>query len=202
MKTFWLEPTALDQRSLRRYASGSTVGPCPVHGYHNALVHIGSVSRVDEPHVSLTADLARELDDRWPVKCDCGYEFRVDDEWQDFRRRLYRRSDTGELTTIQDAPPGASWDATWYHDLPTYRGPDGRSIMVKCPDGHEWCIDSRASNCTMPSDDVHKCWVRHGTPEKCDLTVDKNGFTCNAGAGSIATPGYHGFLRNGEFTPA
>jgi hypothetical protein len=30
------------------------------------------------------------------------------------------------------------------------------------------------------------------------LTVDKNGDTCAAGAGSILTPAWHGFLRNGE----
>jgi hypothetical protein len=38
--------------------------------------------------------------------------------------------------------------------------------------------------------------VRHGTPP--DVTVDKNGLTCNAGGGSIQVPGWHGFLRNGE----
>jgi hypothetical protein len=57
-------------------------------------------------------------------------------------------------------------------------------------------IDSRASNCTLPNDREHKCWIRHGTPP--DLTVDKNGKTCAAGAGSIQLGNYHGFLRNGH----
>jgi len=58
-------------------------------------------------------------------------------------------------------------------------------------------IDSRASNCTLPDDNVHKCWVRHG--EAPNFTVDKNGATCAAGAGSIQTSNWHGFLRNGVF---
>jgi hypothetical protein len=28
-------------------------------------------------------------------------------------------------------------------------GPDHRSLVVKCPDGHDWMIESRASNCTI-----------------------------------------------------
>jgi hypothetical protein len=69
-------------------------------------------------------------------------------------------------------------------------------LVVVCPDGHWWNIDSRASNCTMKEDKTHRCWVRHGDPP--NITVDKDGATCNAGAGSIQTPGWHGFLRNGE----
>jgi hypothetical protein len=64
--------------------------------------------------------------------------------------------------------------------------------------GGEWIIDSRASNCTMPEDTEHRCWVRHG--EAPDFHVDKNGKTCNAGAGSIKCGSYHGFLQNGFLT--
>lgn len=78
-------------------------------------------------------------------------------------------------------------------------GCDGRHLFVITPDGQDWDIDGRASNCTRPDDDVHRCWVRHG--EAPGITVDKRGNTCAAGAGSIAMPGYHGFLRNGAFTP-
>lgn len=66
---------------------------------------------------------------------------------------------------------------------------------VKLPDGRTWYIDSRASNCDKPGDSSHRCWVRHGEPP--NLTVDKIGNTCGAGGGSIATDGYHGFLRGG-----
>lgn len=55
-----------------------------------------------------------------------------------------------------------------------------------------------ARNCTMPDDTTHKCWVRHGRPEDGSLHVDKNGHTCGAGAGSIDTGKWHGFLHNGE----
>lgn len=68
-------------------------------------------------------------------------------------------------------------------------GPDSRSI---------WYIDNRASNCTLPDDDAHRCWVRHGTVGE-KLTVDKVGLTCAAGAGSffMNRGAWHGFLRNG-----
>lgn len=45
---------------------------------------------------------------------------------------------------------------------------------------------------------VHKCWCRHG--EAPNFTVDKNGVTCIAGAGSIQIGNYHGFLQNGFLT--
>jgi len=56
-------------------------------------------------------------------------------------------------------------------------------------------MDDRASNCGSRDDDEHRCWVRHGEPP--DLTVDKQGLTCTAGAGSIVTDTWHGFLRGG-----
>ena len=72
--------------------------------------------------------------------------------------------------------------------------------MCKLPNGREWDIDSRCSNCTLPDDRIHRCWVRHGEPP--NIHVDKNGHTCSAGAGSILAGDYHGFLHNGELTPA
>jgi hypothetical protein len=83
-------------------------------------------------------------------------------------------------------------------DSARWHGPDGKFLIAVCPGGHHWHIDGKASNCTKPSDEVHKCWIRHGEPP--NLTVDKNGDTCAAGAGSIQTPNWHGFLRNGVFT--
>jgi len=59
-------------------------------------------------------------------------------------------------------------------------------------------IDGPANNCTRkddPGQKHHHCWVRHGVPPS--ITVDKNGPTCEAGAGSILTKNWHGFLRNG-----
>jgi hypothetical protein len=70
-------------------------------------------------------------------------------------------------------------------------------LMAVTPDGHWWDIDGRASNCSNRSDKRHRCWVRHGEPPH--ITVDKAGLTCSAGAGSIQTDQWHGFLSNGVF---
>jgi len=128
----------------------------------------------------------------------------ANDHWQLFIESLYRRSDTGELTTIRHAPPGAIWNAPWMTKYPQWTGADGLSLHFKGPDGREFSIDHRASNCTLPNDDVHKCWIRHGTPP--DITVDKRAgipgasaaTTCGAGAGSFVSANWHGFLRNGH----
>lgn len=189
VKCFWLAPTERVRLALRRFVSGSKCEMHP-HRYHEAMVPIGEVpARWGEPHKSgnryLGLWLAEEYagDSRWPAACVCGHAFGPGDSWQVFQELIYTRSDGGE-TTLRDAPAGAIWDAWWFDGH--YAGPDG----------HDWMIDGRASNCTMPDDDVHRCWVRHGEPP--NLTVDKNGHTCAAGAGSIQTPKWHGFLRNGE----
>lgn len=191
---FFLEPTKRDRVYLRRYESGST---CPGGGYHQAMVFIGEEAEDtraigdDHPHD----------DERWPAVCEkCDRPFDEADQWQRFRRAIYRRVDTGEETTLADAPIGACWNAFWMveRDNPIWQGPDGRCLVVKCPDGHDWMVDSRASNCTMPEDKVHKCWVRHGRPEDGTLHVDKDGVTCAAGAGSIDTGTWHGFLHHGQ----
>lgn len=73
--------------------------------------------------------------------------------------------------------------------------------MLCCvlPNGDHWNIDSRASNCTMKEDRLHRCWVRHGNPSKGEIVhVDKNGHTCQAGTGSILMGGWHGYLHNGD----
>ena len=66
------------------------------------------------------------------------------------------------------------------------------------PNGVPWDIDSRASNCAKKQDRLHRCWVRIGEPP--NVTVQKGGNTCPAGAGSIAAADYHGFLRSGVLT--
>lgn len=209
--TFWLEPTSRVLNGLRRYASGvACTGPM---GYHNAMVFTGtSEARYNDQGVLLQVETATPHGDlRWPTHCVCGYAFDVDDTWQDWQERVWTRTDTDEIRLLRahvdaDSPipaaePGACWDATWLH-YPCYIGPDGITLMVRCPDGHDWNVDSRASNCTLPDDNVHKCWVRHGDPRDCHVTVDKNGVTCSAGAGSIQTPNWHGFLRDGQLVVA
>jgi hypothetical protein len=131
-------------------------------------------------------------------------------------KKLYRRSDTCELTTLSAAPIGAMWDAHWmaHEDLRT--GPDGITLVVRTPGG-DWMVDAECANCTRTQwgpkeiDGVmrekvwlgrtHYCWVRHGDPRTGNVHVDKNGNTCSAGGGSILQGSYHGFLHNGELVP-
>lgn len=148
--------------------------------------------------------------------CDqCGQMLRISSLGT---KEAFRRQDTGEI--VYDLPPGAVYEHQGYdwteprrHNWRQSPRPDGtqyfidrpneqdaRVLACVCPDGHHWIIDARASNCTMPNDDDHWCWVRHGRPEDRTLHVDKSGKTCAAGAGSIATGKWHGFLHNGKLT--
>lgn len=197
IKCFWLEPTDREKRYLRRYASGSKCsGPM---GYHDAMSFLDEAPEVMGPdgYWKDSGQTAADFKGHplWPTRCVCGYEFRPEDERQLFSQHIYRRADTSEEMTLRDAPDGAMWDATWLHSCPGWCGDDGRAIICRVPNGHDWQIDGTASNCTRPNE-AHKCWVRHGEPPS--LTVDKNGNTCAAGAGSILTKTWHGFLRNGE----
>jgi len=94
----------------------------------------------------------------------------------------------------------SSADPTLPCRSPSYLFAEGPQLTVVCPNGSQWTIDSRASNCTMPYDYAHRCWVRHGDPLTEPVTVDKNGLTCAAGGGSIQAGDYHGFLTNGVLT--
>lgn len=108
-------------------------------------------------------------------------------------------------TTIWDTPSGQlePGDMYWGEQHGPYGcyhwdNCDGRHLHVLLPNNFPWDIDSRASNCNLPDDRQHRCWVREGEPP--NITVGKAGLTCSAGAGSIASGTYHGFLRNGVFT--
>ena len=122
-------------------------------------------------------------------------------------RTIWRRADTGdEFDSLGKVPAGAMWFAHWLDDM--YQPQLEHCLVVKTPGG-DWVIDSQASNCTMPAKLIHKdgkeyhpkkqldhhCWIIHGTAP--EVTVDKNGVTCGAGAGSIQASNWHGFLRNG-----
>lgn len=115
----------------------------------------------------------------------------------------YRRTDTGETWWGWWASKGpGSIYITSHEGYPCWckwTNCNGKHIEVITPDGHCWDASSRASNCTMKEEGTHRCWILHGTPP--NLTADKNGYTCQAGAGSIQSPGWHGFLQNGELNP-
>ncbi len=202
-----MEPTGTERMYLRRYETSVTelrpgvtvekTTPCAgPQGYHDASIFYRDQPEqrdakgyvMETPHID-------HADPRWPAKCACGYVFKDTDHWQMFGSSLYRRADTGEVLEQRKAPPGAMYDATW---LPT-KGPDGIALTVALPpDGGDdvWCIDSRCSNCTRPNEQ-HYCWIRHGDPRTAIVTVDKAGDTCSAGAGSIQSSRWHGFLRDG-----
>jgi hypothetical protein len=223
---FLLEPTDRVELSLRIYTQGvhepesdwerdhPRINPCPAlepdpHGYrrgHDAKVVIGEASPIwGEDHRRSLAVWPDhfEGDDRWPAECaQCHGLLPSSAARQVNQELIYRRSDGREDTTIRNAPPGALWFADWMN-IERYRGPDGRTLCARCPGGHDWVIDSVASNCTLPDDETHRCWMRHGTPP--NITVDKEpeppfDHTCDAGAGSIQAGDYHGFLTNGAFT--
>lgn len=203
VKCFMVRQTDHEWRYLRRYWDG----PCSAggRGYCNAMTPIGKVqvTRSAEgyiQHVGDEHDPEKYLSDpRWPTHCTrCSSPVPETAERQIFGELIYL-DDAGNEHSVRTPTPGMMWDAWWNPER--WKGPDGLSLHVCCPDGHVWNIDSQASNCTMkgdvgPADSHHRCWVRHGIPPL--ITVDKNGHTCAAGAGSIQTPTWHGFLRNGE----
>lgn len=121
------------------------------------------------------------------------------------------RADNRGASLSEILAPGSMWEVPWYFD-PT--NPDARErrrnvlarieggedhrdylsrhywqdwsqirppLCVLCPNGREWCIDAKSSNGSG--------WVVTGTAPL--ITAHP----------SIAVPGYHGFLRDGVFTP-
>lgn len=187
---FYCVPSGRERQYLRRYITRDTnICPGPA-GYHNARTFLQDIKESDDvppwPHA----------DQRWPIKCSgCDYEFTDDDYWQVFRETIYIRTDAKTPILRSDNIPGMMWDAYWF----SQKGPDGKALAVILPNGKEWSIDQRASNCTLPDDTTHRCWIRKGKPPY--ITVSKDGVTCKAGAGSIKSGDYHGFLRNGVFDP-
>lgn len=204
-KCYVIERTGRSRYTLRRYVSrGDEHSKCSGRfSYHNAHSPILAETQDDPSKDWLCSSppAQPEKDDpRWPVKCDyCDYKFTADDVFQVFGYPLYKRVDTGEIGTLEDFPPGALWRAHWYEErgkaAPGWTGEDGEAWMCRLPDGHDWFIDGKCSNCTRPTE-PHHCWVRKGVAPF--FTVGKDGDTCSAGAGSIATPKWHGFLRNGR----
>jgi hypothetical protein len=153
-------------------------------------------------------EFAGHLDDysapeNWPDVCAyCGRPVPKDGTVKVNLSLGYRRVYN---TASGDPEPGDMFWAPWYHgELKQHYCPwdncsDPRGhLMVVLPNGHIWDVDGRASNCDMKEDRTHRCWVRHGDPP--NVHVYKNGHTCHAGAGSILSGNYHGFLHNGELT--
>jgi hypothetical protein len=200
VKVFYIEETNNFKVYLRRYTFSDDTSPkCPLNGWgHDASVLINQDIHIPESPAS--GDNWPHEDERFPKVCGCGYIFKNEDKWQVRYERLYYSKDHDKSYTLyEDLPVGACWNADWMLPLLGGKMPyDSRYLCVKCPNGCEWAIDGRASNCTRKDDNTHFCWVRHGKPEDGTLHVDKNGDTCDAGAGSIICGDWHGFLHNGH----
>jgi hypothetical protein len=194
-KCFLTTPTLRAALYLRRYVGSSTCsGPM---SYHDNMNYLGEFPvnmiendcwNVDEPNI-------HHDDPRWPTHCTCGYAFASTDERQYHSDHIY--TDGVNSWPHRQLPVGAMYYADWYFKSLYWDNMEGDPLMVITPGG-EWNTDSRASNCTMPNDRLHRCWVKHGEPP--NLHIDKAGHTCAAGAGSILCGKYHGFLHNGHLT--
>lgn len=174
-------------------------------GYHNAEFLLKIIPEKDAwKAFGEIEDYKRE---QWPTKCDhCGEPVPQDDRpnalggrgagvnYQVFTTRAYN-------TQSSKPEPGDIYETDFHEPdhCPYWSNCSGIHRYAILPNGDHWDLDSRASNCTMRDDRMHRCWVAHGSIKDGTINVDKNGFTCAAGAGSIAADGWHGFLRNGEF---
>lgn len=198
IKVFFVEHTDRVKIYLRRYSGGDKKCSSTRYFCNASRIFFDAPAARDKNgyYESIDNDDGPPRSDpRWPATCEaCGERFEDSDPYQIFQDAIMRAPD-GRTWPFRELPPGACYNAYWDRH---HVGPDGRSLVVILPNSRPWHIDSRANNCTMPEDNVHRCWCRHGSPEDGTLHVDKVGNTCAAGAGSIAVPGYHGFLHNGS----
>jgi hypothetical protein len=191
---------------------------CPGSGCHNALgPMLGIAPLGDWGAFGRPEDHPPEA---WPMHCsDCGEPVPTE-HWGESYHGRADPAGTGGIYLVRQVFRQRGYDSPSWLPEPgdifwrecVYRNSDGtgcsdwdnctgQHLIVICPNGHEWDIDWRASNCTMREERTHRCWVREGSPENGTITVGKNGHTCKAGAGSILVPGYHGMLQNGRFAP-
>lgn len=207
----------------RRYVSGSICSSR--NGYHDALGFIGYFPIVWKDGGPLDPDsymtFAIQVEDihEWPKTCDCGYIFNDKDVFQLFDYEMYAVPTEAAVFAhlakewenpkkpldpcvnqgwwqSANLPAGSMYWRYWANHHPYWDNGGDKSLIVVCPDKTHWDIDSRTSNCGLKEDRIHRCWVRHGEPP--NITVNKEGNTCVAGAGSIrGQNGYHGHLVNG-----
>jgi len=188
-------------------------------GAHDAMLSLGE-SLTGRRELCLGGHVDDYADSNWPTACDhCGEAAPVvpaansfgdmqKDGWV-LEHQVYRQTLYGTLDGSWYGLPGIGdmFFEDWYGCAMER---DGRCLygwtnclephlIVIMPTEHRWDLSGRASNCTMKDDTTHRCWVRHGNPAKGELVhVDKAGVTCGAGAGSLAIPGWHGFLHQGD----
>jgi hypothetical protein len=166
-------------------------------GHSGRVVVEETINPAAQPETSGSLEKYQD-DPRWAAMvCDrCGAKAPEDMKRAAGCRRFYDTSsgkpEPGDMYWVPCTAATTEWGCFHWDNC------DGNHLHVITPSGEEWDIDGQASNCTMKDDRTHRCWVRTGDPP--NVTAGKNGHTCSAGAGSIAVPGYHGFLRGGSFT--
>jgi hypothetical protein len=177
LRCFLLEPLARRRQwLLRRSHEGA---PCRTRNReHRAKTEIEDADfPLPPPPRTAEPEWTRFRDDpRWPLACDfCDYAFCESDERVLLFRRIYRDGAGNEMT-LDEAPPGAMWDAWWLG--PEFRGRDGFHLAVMTPGG-VWYVDGRS-----PVTGLH--WQRIGKPP--DVSVRP----------SNVIPGrYHGWIDGG-----
>ena len=188
IQCFWTEPTGRVKQSLRRFVHSTGTVCTGRYGYHNAETRIedAPASKDAEGYIRSPEPSAFAGDPRWPTHCECGYKFQDADEWQVFVVSIYRCPADGREWPLRDLPPGAMYDATWYHQRETagWVGDDGIALVVVLPPqgvDNWWHVDGRASNNPAP-----RGWTRTGTVPNITATP------------SILTKQYHGWLRDGK----
>lgn len=190
IRTFLIEPSEFVQFAVVRVSKGRL---CDLHP--TVPCYARWVAYEGPADAEKTAQLSHSIFSNpalWPGSCDrCGKHFSHEDSISTGENHVYTNADRTWFGLLSEAPPGAMWWATWMDEFMPHQLE--HVLVVKTPGG-EWTPDARCSNCTRPNEE-HWCWVLHGPLE--NVTVDKQGNTCAAGAGSIAQPNYHGFLRNG-----
>jgi hypothetical protein len=201
IKCFLVTGTLRARLSLRRYWGDNECAG----SYHNALTPIGEGTYLRNGDAR-SIHLVERLDPnetRWPTACEkCGAVVPDAAEKQLFSDHIYVDV-AGKEYSLRDPIPGMMWDAWWSPEC--WKGPDGLSLVVNCPNGAQWMIDGPASNCTQKDDQgpygvAHRCWTRTGTPPL--ISVGKGyGKTCAAGGGSIQARDYHGFLGSNGAEP-
>lgn len=182
-------------------ACPNSYGRPGIPGMHNAYAEIGDrLGSTDFGGFGVESDYAEE---KWPISCkDCGAPVPARSEPKAVGERGIYLTRQVSVSRLYDSPSGQPepGDVYWmdYHypgECPFWDNCNGDHLWAILPNGHTWDIDGRANNCTQKEEKTHRCWVRTGTPEAGNVHVDKNGHTCEAGAGSIAVPGWHGFLH-------
>lgn len=175
--------------------------------YHNAYRELGQHPAIEAwDHWAEPAYYAAE---EWPTACTfCGAPVPAVGEpvVGGIGYDLTRQVNTRRLYAHNGGPLGDLEVGDLFY-LPCNRGDGGCPWWDNCPGQHlnavlphgaTWDIDSRASNCTLKGDRLHRCWIKAGRAEDGTLTVNKAAqppeTTCAAGAGSIQSGAWHGYL--------